>query len=789
MEINELISRMGGKTTELENSHYGDVDLVKLFSRFVPERQYVENGKESNRSPWNAISELFRSVKTREDQNFSAGAKHFEKTLYNKWFDASVFLDADLDNFLRNLSDYRIIDKYSRKNENQRIIVSFLYIDTLLSQLLDRFSERSVPATGYEHCQLRFDPMSNALDSRSSAKITLFRREVENARIATEKEDKQFVEDKREILRLLASEQYGLIENLKENGLFVSFVVKDYESMRLLKTQGKLFELFLYNRFRNSDLFDDVQTSLQVFWNANADDWNRLLRKKLQADNEIGYENYRNKKEELERDFKSKIYTTGKKNELDIVMSRGTNLFFVSCKMTRDLERSYITQINEEARHFHATPILAVSKDLSSSQPNIMNYLEDAKTVGVSVIGFETFLNDDQLLRVIEKLQKGYLVLGKQYCEKDTSASEEDAVSVNHVIDTEMQMAFLGSDSHEYPLKAGSNYIGRNLRKCTTAINDNSLSAIHCCVNIEGENKYEIEDLGSINGTFVNGTKLPSMSMVSISEGDNIKLGNLSFIFSKVASGHSIGDSTASNISKNISPSSSVPAAKKSFSPHSVRVARYQDLISFGMTALDIAKRLVENDYKLYPNMVVDNEGTPEQWADYLSSYPDTFRYLVNENNEIIGNWSFLAVSEDIHLEKLAAGELAEETFSLDETEYVLFPGDYIGYLLNLSLNDGYTSPANLNLLLSEFVAQMLEFAEEGIFFKSWYVNVFRKDHEAMYRRLGFSYLLDNKTFGKLYYLECNSSKLSEAHLNSSRKTMFSTSARLMELYHEHYTM
>ena len=218
-----------------------------------------------------------------------------------------------------------------------------------------------------------------------------------------------------------------------------------------------------------------------------------------------------------------------------------------------------------------------------------------------------------------------------------------------------------------------------------------------------------------------------------------------------------------------------------------MRIASYDDLVASGYTALDIAMRLVENDYKLYPGMPVENEGSPEQWAGYLSTYPETFRYLINSKNEIIGNWSFLAVSEELHEKKLAAGELLEQSFSLDETEYLLFPGDYIGYLLNLSINDGYNNMKNLNLLLSAFADQILTFAKAGIFFKSWYVNVFRKDHEAMYRKLGFKYLMDNKSFGKLYYLNCQPSGNSIEQKKESENPIIRMNNKLMEIYCEHY--
>lgn len=235
--------------------------------------------------------------------------------------------------------------------------------------------------------------------------------------------------------------------------------------------------------------------------------------------------------------------------------------------------------------------------------------------------------------------------------------------------------------------------------------------------------------------------------------------------------------------SAHMQPTAQGPKAKDG----NVRIATFQDLTALGMTALDIAKRLVENDYNLYPGMVVENEGEPEQWAEYLSTYPETFRYLINEKNEIIGNWSFLAVSEEIHAEKLAKGELTEETFSIDETEFLLFPGDYIGYLLNLSMNEGYNSLHNLNMLLEAFTDQLLAFAQSGIFFKAWYVNVFRKDHEAMYRKMGFRFLMNNKSFGKLYLLEYKPDR-KKAHMGKlPQNNSYEHYGQLMELYDKHF--
>ena len=209
-----------------------------------------------------------------------------------------------------------------------------------------------------------------------------------------------------------------------------------------------------------------------------------------------------------------------------------------------------------------------------------------------------------------------------------------------------------------------------------------------------------------------------------------------------------------------------------------IHIATYQQLVGEGLDAADIARKLVRNDLALYPGISKENEGDASLWAEYLSSYPDTFRYLLKGATDIIGNWSFLAVSEEEHLEKLRSGELMEETFSLDSTEFLLFPGDYIGYLLNLSINIGYNSAENFNMLFSAFSDQMEQFADKGIFFKSWYVNVFRPDHKAMYKGLGFKFLCDNRVHGSVYELD-------QASLLNS--VIITSNEGLKQKYDEHF--
>lgn len=219
------------------------------------------------------------------------------------------------------------------------------------------------------------------------------------------------------------------------------------------------------------------------------------------------------------------------------------------------------------------------------------------------------------------------------------------------------------------------------------------------------------------------------------------------------------------------------PAAPEK--PRRVRIVGFGELTKLGYTPLSIAQRLVRNDYELYPQQTVENEGTPEQWSQYIESYPETFSFAINEKNEIIGNLSFVAVSEDVHFQKLLEGELMEETFKVDETEFILFEGEYIGYLLNMSMNIGYQTRENINLLFQSFIDILLRLAREDIFFRAWYVNVFRKDHEAMYKRMGFHYLVHNKSFGKLYEIKCDP---------FPESSLFYKREELRKLYEAHFS-
>jgi len=75
--------------------------------------------------------------------------------------------------------------------------------------------------------------------------------------------------------------------------------------------------------------------------------------------------------------------------------------------------------------------------------------------------------------------------------------------------------------SAEYPLKEGENTVGRGACNVVLAA-DNSVSRTHAKVVVEAPNIY-LEDLGSTNGTFLNGVKVEMGKRVQIGPGDQIR--------------------------------------------------------------------------------------------------------------------------------------------------------------------------------------------------------------------------------------------------------------------------
>ena len=80
-------------------------------------------------------------------------------------------------------------------------------------------------------------------------------------------------------------------------------------------------------------------------------------------------------------------------------------------------------------------------------------------------------------------------------------------------------------------LEVGGTVIGRDPATCQIVLDDESLSGMHAKVRgekIEGRMRFDILDMGSLNGTFVNGVKVDRQRL---KDGDRIRVGQSEFVF------------------------------------------------------------------------------------------------------------------------------------------------------------------------------------------------------------------------------------------------------------------
>lgn len=86
-----------------------------------------------------------------------------------------------------------------------------------------------------------------------------------------------------------------------------------------------------------------------------------------------------------------------------------------------------------------------------------------------------------------------------------------------------------GGNEHELELEAGQMpaSIGRG-SGCRVRISDPSVSRIHCSIALNERGELIITDLGSANGTFVNGKKIAPGQTQKLNSGDELRIGDVS---------------------------------------------------------------------------------------------------------------------------------------------------------------------------------------------------------------------------------------------------------------------
>lgn len=397
----EYIRLMGGRVAN-EYAKLYDIKeceaLVNLFRKYCTPTKYIKaNGKPGYFNTWACVTGFFsRASKDIEYENFINIDSEGEVTHYTGSFSDKIFQEATLGNALRQLHCFHIIRGYRECIEKNIVTVDFDYVNPEIVSLLQKFEIGQVTeADTYK--SVKFITLNGGL------KIS--NRLVQNAEILNPEEAEAHKRVKMDFLQELSHKGYiiNLTLNLDDT---VSFAFRDEATMRLMKTQGAVFELVVYYLMRESGQFDDVETGVKIAWDAEDTPPEQLLTEKLDMSGleSFGYSTYVMARGEI---LQRVAFREGQsvKNEIDIVALKGMNAIMVSCKTSDSDSMQWVYEIKAVSDHFQSASVLAVSSDYTNK--NRSSFVERARQMGVSLWGTETLWNPARLCEEIKKLEIG----------------------------------------------------------------------------------------------------------------------------------------------------------------------------------------------------------------------------------------------------------------------------------------------------------------------------------------------------------------------------------------------
>ncbi|MDO8684143.1 MAG: FHA domain-containing protein [Armatimonadota bacterium] len=117
-----------------------------------------------------------------------------------------------------------------------------------------------------------------------------------------------------------------------------------------------------------------------------------------------------------------------------------------------------------------------------------------------------------------------------EVAEAEPIAEVEEIVEEAEPVAAVAKLFGVGETSGEYMILPGENTIGRRSENTIMISNDPHVSGSHASI-VAGEDGFQLTDLGSTNGTFVNDTGIPAQQSVDLKSGDEIVFGRSKFRF------------------------------------------------------------------------------------------------------------------------------------------------------------------------------------------------------------------------------------------------------------------
>ena len=315
--------------------------LKEIFQYYSKIRRIENNGSERKINIWGSMASFFeKTVMNTSPKDFfgaeimdiarkrdrEAGANAVGK-ISNLVIEPELSDKIQLDRLLEDFKIYRIIDDYQGDANKEGLTI--IAPDQVVRELFYAIAEFSKIYRD-EDVEVRVAP---TVDKKEP--YTLLDTKGRKAKIylPDEKEDLklwkvQMIKDleTREVIKNF--DRQDLYQELTADAT-CSFEFSNLEVKKMLQSPGRVFEMVLFNQFRNAGLFEDVQTGVKIAWD-DTGSWNFLEQMKNYFDQNPGCgKTYFTKVKELIRDQNPGVV----ENELDVILMKNLKPTFISCKI------------------------------------------------------------------------------------------------------------------------------------------------------------------------------------------------------------------------------------------------------------------------------------------------------------------------------------------------------------------------------------------------------------------------------------------------------------------------
>ena len=158
-----------------------------------------------------------------------------------------------------------------------------------------------------------------------------------------------------------------------------------------------------------------------------------------------------------------------------------------------------------------------------------------------------------------------------------------------------------------------------------------------------------------------------------------------------------------------------------------------------------IGNALVENDSLIYNKIDEKFRWTPTQCSSLIKRFPDLSLLVLDpDTSEIVGDFSFIPLSISQETE-IIDKNFYEKYLNTEELVSPLGQGTFPMYILNFSINFGYSDKKTKDELFEKFFDNITIRANNNYFFSKIYVRLFTKTDVAFFQSLGFTSLYEDE--------------------------------------------